>query len=126
MKKNKLIIIILLIAFFYGCNSENKEKYLYVSAGMGMKIPVIEICKKYEDSTGIKVKVNFASSGIISRQIIQGNKCNVVLLANKKWADYLDEKEVLKPNTKKPIVQNRLVAISPKESEFPQNIFLNN
>lgn len=123
MKNLKLSFFILLTIFISSCNSEKEEECLSVSAGMGMKIPVSEICKKYEEKTGIKVKVNLASSGVISRQLVQGNKCDVILLANKKWANFLEEKDKLKANTKTPIVQNRLVAISPKKSNFPKNIF---
>jgi molybdate transport system permease protein len=74
-----------------------------------------ELASRYEKETGILVQVNLASSGNLARQIQQGAQADIFLSANVKWMDSLQAKGLLKNESRRDLLSNRLVLVSPKD-----------
>jgi molybdate transport system substrate-binding protein len=72
-----------------------------------------DLAKKYEVSHQVKVRLSFAASSILARQIEQDAPCDIFLSADQKWMDYLDEKHKVQAASRKDIVGNRLVIVTP-------------
>ena len=61
------------------------------------------------------VRLSFGSSSTLARQIEQGAPANLFASADEKWADYLAERTLLAPGTRKSLLGNDLVLIVPAD-----------
>jgi molybdate transport system substrate-binding protein len=131
-KNHSMLVFILLVfslALFIG-NSGCKQgarcskQQITIFTAMGMKNVVQDICAEYEDSFQVDIVLNFASSGTLSRQVANGAQCDIILLANKKWAFYLDSLRLIHSESYTELVQNTLMLVVPK-SQTPINVDFN-
>lgn len=98
-------------------NSElSRIESLRIFAAAGTRPATNDICDLYEKQTGVKVERNFASSGMLARQISTGAQTSIFVSANQQWIDFLGEKQMLKEGTIQSIAGNSLVVIAPKDS----------
>lgn len=104
LKKSRLLIafiILLLIVsvsiFFY--QGKERERFIVVFSGAGMKIPVSEIVKDFTDKTGIKVDVHFEGSAILRQHIETYGGIDLFMSGDKKNMDILAEKGFVKEST---------------------------
>lgn len=75
-----------------------------------------EIAGLYEAEGNNKPALSFASSSTLAKQIEHGAPADVFLSANKKWMDYLEEKELIKAESRADLLGNRIVLIAPAAS----------
>ncbi|WP_319523537.1 molybdate ABC transporter substrate-binding protein [Breoghania sp.] len=59
---------------------------------------------------------SFASSSTLAKQIENGAPADVYISANKKWMDYLEQKQMIEPGTRFDLLSNRIVLIVPADS----------
>jgi len=71
------------------------------------------LAKQYEAKHPVKVRLSFASSSVLARQIEQDAPCDIFLSADQKWMDYVAEKHRIRAESRKDIVGNRLVLVTP-------------
>jgi len=109
----------LLILILFSCKSQigNKEKEITLFAAAGTTLPVVEICDSFQLKTGIKLNLNFASSGTLARQIASGADADIFISANNDWMQFLKGKEILLDSTYTVLAKNKLVVISANENE---------
>ena len=62
-----------------------------------------------------KLRLNFASSSTLARQIEQGAPANLFASADEQWADYLDTRGLLAPGTRADLLANDLVLVVPRD-----------
>lgn len=68
------------------------------------------------------VKVSFASSSVLAKQIDHGAPAAIFLSANAAWMNYLDERDLLMPGTRRRVAGNTLVMIAPASSPLADNL----
>jgi molybdate transport system substrate-binding protein len=68
----------------------------------------------YEKETGRRVGVSYASSSALAKQIEQGAPADLFLSADLDWMNYLQERNLIRPETRRNLLGNRLVLIAPK------------
>ncbi len=108
--------LLVLLFIVFGCiESFAGDAELTVCAAASTTGPIMDISKLFKEKTGITIKSSFASSGVLARQIEQGNPADVFISASKKWADYAKSKGLLKADTRTNILTNTLVMIIPKD-----------
>lgn len=73
-----------------------------------------EAAKVYEKETGVKIKYNFAASGTLARQLMEGAPAGVFLSAAPKWTKALKDKDLLLEDIV--FLQNDLVLIASKDA----------
>ena len=61
------------------------------------------------------LRMSFGSSSTLARQIDQGAPANLFASADEKWMDYLAEKKLIAPDTRKDLLGNDLVLIVPAD-----------
>jgi molybdate transport system substrate-binding protein len=77
-----------------------------------------DLAKKFEANHPVKVRLNFAASSVLARQIEQDAPCDVFLSADQKWMDYLADKHKIQTVSRKDIVGNRLVIVMPVDKKL--------
>jgi len=90
------------------------ENNIVLYAAAGLRLPLIEIIDLFEKETLIKVDVNFASSGVLARQIEAGAYADVFISASRVWMEYVENKHLVKVQTTKEIISDEIVLISSK------------
>ncbi len=63
-----------------------------------------------------QVKLSFASSSTLAKQIFAGAPAELYISANPKWMDYLEKQELIHPNSRFDLLANRVVMIAPKDT----------
>jgi molybdate transport system substrate-binding protein len=64
--------------------------------------------------------VSFAASSTLAKQIDNGAPADLFLSANSKWMDYLDERKMIDPSSRRDLLSNRIVLIAPTDSPVTQ------
>lgn len=89
---------------------------LTVFAAASTTNALTEIAKDYESRHPVRVTLSFASSSTLAKQIASGAPADVYLSANKKWMDFLEEKNVVDQSSRTDLLGNRIVLIAPQDS----------
>ena len=75
-----------------------------------------EIAAAYEKQSGDKIVFNFAASGTLARQIEEGAPADIFISADEAKADALEKKGLLVKETRKSLLGNSLVIVTPPDS----------
>jgi len=102
------------------CNSEKKAERLNIFAAASLQDVLNKTAEVYQKETGVKLSLNFASSGVLARQIEQGADVDFFFSANENWINYLLEKKLFDSESKLNLAKNKMVIIVPNESQMPQ------
>ena len=77
------------------------------------------VAEQFQKQTGHKVTAVYGSSSTLAKQIEQGATAQVFVSANESWADYLDQKGRLVPDSRRSPFHNTLVVVAPATSPLP-------
>jgi molybdate transport system substrate-binding protein len=110
-----------LLLFFAGLASatpaaERDDPTLLVFAAASLTNVLDELSTAWETRAGVDVKLSFASSSVLARQIEAGGKADVFVSADREWMDYLSARALLAEASRRDLVGNRLVLIAPADS----------
>jgi molybdate transport system substrate-binding protein len=64
----------------------------------------------------IPVRISFAASSVLAKQIEAGAPADVFISADTEWMEYLEERHLLRGGTEQSLLGNQLVLIAPAES----------
>lgn len=90
---------------------------LLVFAAASLKTALDEITAAQNVIPPANVKISYAASSALARQIESGAPADVFLSADLDWMDYLDQKNLLRPGTRGTLLGNRIVLIAPADSK---------
>ena len=90
---------------------------LTVFAAASLKEALDEAAAAYRKQTGTPVRVSYAASSALARQIEQGAPADVFFSADLEWMDYLQKRNRLDVATRRSLLGNRLVLIAPRASK---------
>lgn len=92
---------------------------LLVYAAASTSHAITEIIEQYnKQHPDVQVKVSFASSSTLAKQIEAGAPAHVYISANPKWMDYLQERKLIINNSRLNMLSNKIVLIAPKGQPF--------
>jgi len=83
-----------------------------VFAAPSLTEPLKQIAADYEKTTGDRIVYNFASAGVLSRQIEAGAPADIYFAADETKADALEKKGLLVSGTRKSLLGNSLVIVT--------------
>ncbi|CCG56671.1 molybdate ABC transporter periplasmic protein [Brachyspira pilosicoli WesB] len=121
----KIIFAFFLISYlFVSCNqsnntqsnSENKE--IYVLAAASLTDVLTELANNYKQKTSTEIIFSFASSGALQAQIEASAPADIFFSAAQKQMNALEEKGLIDSETRKDLLENKVVLISPKNSNL--------
>lgn len=86
---------------------------LTVFAAASLKESLDEAAAAYQATSGAPVRVSYAGSSALARQIEQGAPADVFLSADLDWMDYLQQRGLIDPATRRELLGNSLVLVAP-------------
>lgn len=86
---------------------------LTVFAAASLKESMDEAAAAYQKATGTEVKVSYAASSTLARQIEQGAPADVFFSADLEWMDYLQQRELVRGAERHNLLGNTLVLVAP-------------
>jgi len=99
-----------------------KQPELLVFAASSLGNVIGEISAGFEKQGGAHVKLSFAASSVLARQIEAGGKADVFISAAQEWMDYLQARGLIEKTTRRNLAGNRLVLIAPADSKVELKI----
>lgn len=90
---------------------------LTVFAAASLKESMDEAATAYKKATGQPVRVSYAGSSALARQIEQGAPADVFVSADLDWMDELQGKRLIDVTTRSNLLGNTLVLIAPKDGK---------
>ena len=86
---------------------------LTVFAAASLKESLDEAATAYQKASGWTVRISYAASSALARQIEQGAPADVFLSADLEWMDYLQQRKLIDPATRHNLLGNTLVLVAP-------------
>ena len=85
---------------------------LTVFAATSLKESFDEAAAAYQRATGTPVRVSYAASSALARQIAQGAPAQVFASADREWMDYLQQRGLVDAGSRHDLLGNRLVLVA--------------
>jgi molybdate transport system substrate-binding protein len=98
------------------------SKPLTVFAAASLTDALKEVSDAYTKATGVPMRLSFAASSALARQIEAGAQADIFFSADTDWVDYLQSRSLLDSATRTDILGNRLVLIAPVDSKVNLHI----
>jgi len=102
-----------LALFTVATHPELATAKLLVFAAASTSGAIGEIARTYSARGLGEVDVAFASSSTLARQIAAGAPADAYISATPQWMDYLSDRKTLAPDSRRDLVGNRLVLVTP-------------
>ncbi len=117
--RSLLIKFILITSCLLPVQVSHAQQQVLVYAAASTSNAVAEIIKQFnQQQSEIKVKSSFASSSTLAKQIIAGAPAQIIISANPSWMDYLQKHQLIDEASRKNLLNNKLVLISPRKQPF--------
>ena len=91
--------------------ADQPRRTITVFAAASLSDALTEVSQQFESSTGVGVTLSFASSGQLARQIESGAPAHLFISADESWMDYLQTRALLKPDSRRDLLTNRLTLV---------------
>lgn len=88
---------------------------LTVFAAASLTDAMRDVSAAWERAGHAPLRLSFGSSSTLARQIEQGAPANLFASADQRWMDYLAQRNLIAPETRRDLLANRLVLIVPKD-----------
>lgn len=111
-----LCAIALATASLWSSAAEPQTDTLTVFAAASLKESLDEAAAAYREKTGQEVRVSYAASSALARQIEQGAPADAFVSADLDWMDYLQQRNLIDVASRRNLLGNTLVLVAPKSS----------
>jgi molybdate transport system substrate-binding protein len=98
--------------------ADPQKPELLVFAAASLTNVLEELSAEWTRQTGVPVKLSFASSSALARQIEAGGRADVFLSADQEWMDYLVQRQLVDTRSRRDLVGNTLVLVAPANSKI--------
>lgn len=88
---------------------------LIVFAAASLKNAVDSINSQWQKETGKSAKISYAASSALAKQMEEGAPAHMFISADVPWMDYVEQKNLIKKDTRSNLLGNRIVLIAPKD-----------
>jgi len=93
-----------------------------VFAAASLRDALDENAKAYQAKANNRIVVSYGASPALAKQIESGAPADLFISADLDWMDYLEQRRLMKPESRKNLLRNRLVLIAPADSRVSVNI----
>lgn len=95
---------------------EKREHEILVFAAASLTQVLGDLSADWERTSGQKVRLSFAASSLLARQIEAGGSADVFVSADQAWMDYLAARNLIDLPSRRDLAANGLVLIAPSGS----------
>lgn len=96
---------------------QSQSNGLLVFAAASLKTALDDIAKQWQSETGKTVKVSYASSSALAKQIEAGAPADIFISADSDWMNYVAGKNLIKSTTRVDLLGNRIVLVAAKDDK---------
>jgi molybdate transport system substrate-binding protein len=119
----RLVALALALSLAQPLAVHGEERRVVVFAAASLKSVLDEIRTQWQrDPSGALAVISYAGSSALARQIEQGGPADLFLSADLEWMDYLEERNLIRKDTRRNLVGNRLVLVAPRDSDLKLEI----
>jgi molybdate transport system substrate-binding protein len=116
-KNSALAALVFSIAFAAQLPVYAQVQSVTVFAAASLKTALDDVAAQWHKETGKTVRISYAASGALAKQIEAGAPADIFISADVPWMDYLAEHNLIKPETRRNLLGNALVLVAPSESK---------
>jgi molybdate transport system substrate-binding protein len=98
---------------------------LLVFAAASLTNALDELGPAYTRATGQPVKFSYAASSALARQMESGARADVFLSADEDWMNYVQQRHLIRSDSRANLLGNRLVLVAPADSTSTLKITAN-
>lgn len=98
------------------------DRPLTVFAATSLTNVLDEVSKAYTARSGVPVRFSFAASSVLAKQVESGAPADIFIGADQEWMNYLAERALIQPATRRDIAGNHLVLVAPVDSRIALKI----
>ena len=102
--------------------AREKEPPTLVLAAASLTNVLGVLSASWTASSGVQVRLSFAASSVLARQIEAGGRADLFISADQEWMDYLQSRNLIDKSSRRNLVENRLVLIAPADSRVALRI----
>ena len=95
---------------------------MVIFAAASLKNALDEINTQWQRETGRKAVISYAASSALARQIEQGAPAAMFISADLEWMEYLQQRNLIKAETRSNLLGNKIVLIAQKDSRASARI----
>lgn len=118
--RRSLLAVVVMATVSLTAGTVRANDTVTVFAASSLTSAIMEIGERYTKTSGQRVRLSFAASSALARQIAAGAPADIYLSANQDWMDYLAKRGLIDTNSRTARVGNRLVLIAPTDSALGQ------
>jgi len=122
MSRGLLSFVLLCLTVVLAPPSLAQQPQILVYAAASLTNAMQEIGADYQKRAHVGVKMSFAASSTLARQIEEGARADAFFSADTDWMDYLQKRNLIQPATRKNLLGNTLVLIAPVQSDIQLKI----
>jgi molybdate transport system substrate-binding protein len=115
-------VTVALLLTVSGLPSRAQFRDVLVFAAASLKDALDEANALFLFENGSGVRVSYAASSALARQIESGAPADVFISADLDWMDYVAERKLMKPDTRSKFLGNRLVLVANADSKLSLTI----
>ena len=108
--------ILLSVAILIGFAAQAPAEPVNVFAAASLKNALDAVSQAWKAEAGKETKNTYAASSALAKQIEQAAPADIFISADLDWMKYLEDKNLIKPSTRKVLLGNTLVLVAAKGS----------
>src|SRR5215472_12048326 len=105
-----------ILLFFSSTDASAQPDKLVIFAAASLKDALDEANAAYQRNKGQQTATSFAASSTLAKQIEAAAPADIFISADLDWMDYLEKRNLIKPETRTNLLGNQLVLIAPSDS----------
>jgi molybdate transport system substrate-binding protein len=112
----------LAVAFAFAPAAAFAQDGLVIFAAASLKNALDEIATGWKASGKPAPRISYAASSALAKQMEQGAPADLFISADLDWMNYLEQRHLIKPDTRRNLLRNRLVLVAPANSKLSVDI----
>lgn len=113
-----LCALALFVALPLTAPAKAQDQPIIVFAAASLKNALDEIAAEWTKANKVEVKISYAASSALAKQIENGAPADLFISADLKWMDYVADKKLIRANTRQNLLGNTLVLIAHRDGKF--------
>jgi molybdate transport system substrate-binding protein len=118
--KSCAAVLALVLAFGLTHAARASEPVVFAAASLTNALD--EAARLFAQRGGPQAKISYAASSALARQIESGAPADIFISADLDWMNYLQERHLIQPATRRNLLGNRLVLVAPSDSDLQVEI----
>lgn len=118
LRRRGVWMIVLALAALGALPSPAAAADVLVFAAASLRNALDDVAAAYRHQSGDKVEVSAAASSALVRQLEAGAPADILISADRDWMDYAQQHGLIRPETRKDLLGNRLVLVAPASRDI--------